>query len=88
MFQKELFKGKVALVTGGGSGIGYAIARQLLQFGATVYVASRKEDRLQEAVATLREAGPCDYLICNIREPEQRVLGMCRVDEQKADKKE
>lgn len=71
MFEKELFKGKIALVTGGGSGIGYAIARLLLQHGARVYIASRKEDRLQKAVEDLGKFGPCDYFVCNIKEPGQ-----------------
>ncbi len=85
MFQKALFKGKVALVTGGGSGIGYAIASQLLQYGATVYIASRKEERLQKAVAELGKAGPCDYLLCNIREPEE-VRSMAAALQEKAGK--
>lgn len=53
MFQQNLFKDKVALVTGGGSGIGFAIAAQLLQLGATVIISSRKEERLKTAVEKL-----------------------------------
>jgi len=70
-FSKDLYKNKIALVTGGGSGIGKAIARQLLQAGATVYIASRKEEKLQKAIADLKEYGPVDYFVCDIREPEQ-----------------
>lgn len=71
MFSNELFKDKIALVTGGGSGIGKAIAQQLLQAGATVYIASRKEEKLQNAIADLQAYGPVDYFVCDIREPEQ-----------------
>lgn len=71
MFQKGLFEGKTALVTGGGSGIGFAIAEQLLQLGAKVFIASRNEERLQEAVAKLRESGDCDYFVCDIRQTDQ-----------------
>ena len=39
MFEKNTFKNKVALVTGGRSGIGYQIAKNLLQLGATVIIA-------------------------------------------------
>lgn len=71
MFQSNLFQGKVALVTGGGSGIGYAIAKQLLQLGATVIISSRKEDRLKSAVEKLAEYGHVRYAILDIREAEQ-----------------
>ncbi|KAG9002761.1 hypothetical protein FRB93_011363 [Tulasnella sp. JGI-2019a] len=40
---------KIALVTGGGSGLGTMMASALIQNGAKVYIASRKEKQLQEA---------------------------------------
>jgi NAD(P)-dependent dehydrogenase (short-subunit alcohol dehydrogenase family) len=46
-------KGKLALVTGGGSGIGLYIARCMVQAGAKVAVTGRREAVLQEAVASL-----------------------------------
>lgn len=49
--------GKVALVTGGGSGLGNAIARGLAEAGATVVLNGRRRDKLEEAVAVLRQAG-------------------------------
>lgn len=45
------FEGKVALVTGGRSGIGQAIARRLSDEGARVFTAQRGEDKAFEAVA-------------------------------------
>ncbi len=71
MFQKDLFKGRVALVTGGGSGIGFSIAQRLLELGATVVISSRKEDKLKTAVEQLSSFGNCRYLICDIREITQ-----------------
>jgi NADP-dependent 3-hydroxy acid dehydrogenase YdfG len=46
-------QGKTALVTGGGSGIGLAVARGLLDEGARVAIAGRNENRLREAVQSL-----------------------------------
>jgi NAD(P)-dependent dehydrogenase (short-subunit alcohol dehydrogenase family) len=43
--------GKVAVVTGGGRGIGVMVARGLLQAGATVYLSSRKKAELDAAGA-------------------------------------
>jgi len=71
MFQQDLFKGKTVLVTGGGSGIGFAIAKKFLQLGAEVIITSRKEDKLKLATEQLSAFGKCRYLICDIRIPEQ-----------------
>lgn len=49
--------GKTALVTGGGTGIGFGIARVLLREGADVTLAARREDVLAEAVSTFEEEG-------------------------------
>jgi NAD(P)-dependent dehydrogenase (short-subunit alcohol dehydrogenase family) len=46
-------QGKVALVTGGSSGIGLAVARGLLREGAKVAVAGRSEAKLTEASRSL-----------------------------------
>jgi citronellol/citronellal dehydrogenase len=70
-FAKDLFNDQTALVTGGGSGIGKQITLHLLKTGATVYIAGRKEDKLQAAVKELSEYGQIHYGVCDIREPEQ-----------------
>lgn len=71
MFQPTLFQGKTALVTGGGSGIGLEIARQLLLHGAEVYIASRKAERLAQGMAALQPLGTVHSYQLDIREPEQ-----------------
>ena len=44
---------KVALITGGGTGIGLEIARQYAKEGAYVYITGRRENKLQEAAALI-----------------------------------
>ncbi|UFH57335.1 SDR family NAD(P)-dependent oxidoreductase [Spirosoma sp. KNUC1025] len=48
--------GKLALITGGGSGIGFDIARCMIEAGATVVITGRREQPLRDAVETLSEA--------------------------------
>lgn len=58
MFQ-EIFRldGKVAVVTGAGSGFGRAFARALADFGAMVICAGRRLDALQETASIIAQAG-------------------------------
>ncbi len=55
----ELFslKGRLALVTGSGQGIGFALAKGLAEHGATVVVNGRSADKVEKAVASLRGKG-------------------------------
>src|SRR5262245_12198716 len=50
------FTGKVAIVTGGGTGIGYATALQLAKLGASVVIASRTADELEAAAEQIARA--------------------------------
>ncbi len=78
IFKEGLFSGKVALVTGGGSGIGLEIARQFLASGAEVYIASRKAQRLEEATNVLQPLGIVHGYQMDIREPDQ-VAGLAEL---------
>ena len=71
MFQSGLFEDKVVFITGGGSGIGMVMAKQFLEAGAKVAIASRKQERIDEAVAELSAYGKCYGTTLDIREEEQ-----------------
>ena len=57
VFRPGLLAGQVALITGGGTGIGLGIAELLGALGAHTVLASRKADALEVAAARLRAAG-------------------------------
>lgn len=71
---KELFSltGRVAVVTGGGRGIGKAIAMGLAEYGATVVLASRKIETLHAAAEEIRAAGgKAEAVPLHIGRPEE-----------------
>lgn len=70
VFAPGLFAGRHILVTGGGSGIGYAMAEELGALGARITIAARNAERLVAAAERLRAAGiAADWRQLNIREP-------------------
>jgi citronellol/citronellal dehydrogenase len=69
IFRPGLFEGHVAVVTGGASGIGLAVAKTLCELGAKVAICGRDEEKLQRGRAVLAE---CGWLVhaarCDIRD--------------------
>jgi citronellol/citronellal dehydrogenase len=74
IFQPGLLDGQVALVSGGGSGLGRASALELAALGARVVVCGRREDPLAETAARA-EGGRVEAQVCDIRE-EERVAAL------------
>lgn len=72
MFLPDVLKDQVVIVTGGGTGIGLAIARRLGELGAKVAIGSRNSENLERGSADLRHAGldPLTLQV-DVRKPEQ-----------------
>jgi citronellol/citronellal dehydrogenase len=74
VFAPGIFRDQVAIVTGGGSGIGLATALELLRLGARVAICGRNPDKLSQAAAQLTAASSAEQVLaatCDIREPDQ-----------------
>jgi NAD(P)-dependent dehydrogenase (short-subunit alcohol dehydrogenase family) len=72
MFDANLLNNQVAVITGGGTGIGLAIAKRLGSLGAQIAIASRKAEHLEQGSNALRDAG-LDALAVqlDVRNPDQ-----------------
>ncbi|MEO7095372.1 MAG: SDR family oxidoreductase [Polyangiales bacterium] len=73
-FAPGLFDGQVALITGGGTGIGLAAARRIAALGGKIAIASRKQPNLDAGVASLAEVAPKDAVFaqtCDTRDVAQ-----------------
>jgi citronellol/citronellal dehydrogenase len=70
LFQPGLLDGQVAIVSGGGSGLGRASALELAALGARVVVCGRREEPLAETAA-LADGARVEAHPCDIREEDQ-----------------
>jgi len=71
-FAPGLLEGKVALVTGGATGIGFQMARGLGSAGAQVVIASRTQEKLVRATEELRaEGADASWRTLNVRDAEE-----------------
>jgi NAD(P)-dependent dehydrogenase (short-subunit alcohol dehydrogenase family) len=62
---------KIAVVTGGTKGIGYAIAESLLEAGAKVFICARNKSELKRALERLSKSGQVEGEICDVRSETQ-----------------
>ncbi|WP_343695248.1 SDR family oxidoreductase [Flavobacterium sp.] len=73
MLRDDALKGKVIVVTGGGSGLGKAMTKYFLELGAQVAITSRDLEKLKTTAAELESAtgGKCLPLQCDVRHYEE-----------------
>lgn len=64
-------EGKIAVVTGGTKGIGYAIAESLVKAGASVFICGRNRTELRDAIAELSRHGRAGGEVCDVRSEDQ-----------------
>jgi len=70
VYRADLFAGQRVLITGGGSGLGKAMAWLYGRLGAKVVVCARQADKLETAALPMRAAGiDVETALCNIRDP-------------------
>ena len=81
-FAPGLLRGRVAVITGGGTGIGLAVARALAVHGADVALAARDEARLRASAESIaRESGRRALAVAtDVAEPESVRALFERVD--------
>jgi len=68
------FDGACVLVTGGGTGLGKAMAAEFARLGASIVIASRKEEHLDAGREAMEALGaPVEVVACDIRQPDEIV---------------
>jgi len=67
MFRPDLLRNKRILITGGGTGLGKAMAARFLELGAIVYICGRREEVLEDTAAELSTRGSIHTLPCDVR---------------------
>ena len=81
MLPEKTFENRVGIITGGATGIGLAMAKELTRLGAKVVIASRKEENLRAAVEEIRAAGgKADYHVLDVRDAEAVEAMAAKVD--------
>src|SRR5690606_4774657 len=73
MLKPGAFSGRTVLITGGGTGLGRSLGRELLLLGANLVICGRRQHVLEQAAQELGEetGGRVLPVVCDVREPAQ-----------------
>lgn len=75
MFTDNTLEGDTILITGGGSGLGLAMAKKFASLGSNIAICGRTEEKLQEAVKVISNAASKDvsvrYYVADVRDYER-----------------
>jgi NAD(P)-dependent dehydrogenase (short-subunit alcohol dehydrogenase family) len=83
MFEPNLLRDRVILITGGGTGIGRAMANRFSSLGAAVALLGRRADLVQQAASEIAADGGVAHAIsCNVRDPDAVEAAVKEVCEQ------
>lgn len=72
MFRPDLLSNRRILITGGGSGLGAAMAQRFAELGASLVLCGRREDVLSHTAESIRcdTGAQVEALVCDLRQPE------------------
>ncbi len=82
MLPAGTYAGQVVLITGGGTGLGKAMALEFARLGAAIAIISRKPEHLESGMAAIRElGGEVAAVPCDIRDPDQIARAFDQIEE-------
>jgi len=83
----DVFNGKIAIVTGGTSGIGYAVSEELLKRGATVWVIGSRKDSVEKAKVSLAAYKRAKFAAADVTVADdvKRVIDTCVKEDKRID---
>lgn len=82
MFRDDMLQGQTILITGGGSGLGLAMAERLGSLGARIGICGRRAEVLEAAKTSIEAAGgQAAWAQCDVRDPAQVETAVAELEE-------